>query len=149
MTTGAAIVERARTAGDEPESNPIDELRRTDIAVVSVDGDRAVVRMTPPDDEPEDQELVRVEGRWVPAEMADGWETRMAEARERLTNISDEERTEMSTQGMMFVGMADGFIQQLEAIESPEELDQMLAALIGPFLGGLQESMGEEMPMSE
>lgn len=148
-TTGAAVVERARTASGDDGTNPIDDLRRTRIEVVSVDGDRAVVRMTPPDREPEDQVLVRVEGRWVPAEMADGWDTRMAEARERLSNITDEERMEMSTQGMMFLGMADGFLQQLEAVESPEQFDQMLAALIGPFLGGLQESMGEEMVAPE
>lgn len=143
-TTGADIIERARSASDDDGSNPIDDLRRTRIEVVSVDGDRAVVRMTPPDGEPEDQQFVRVEGRWVPSEMADDWDTRMSEARERLTNITDEERTEMSTQGMMFLGMADGFLQQLESVESPEEFDQMLAALIGPFLGGMQESMAEE-----
>ncbi len=81
--------------------------------------------------------------------MADGWDTRMAEARDRLTNITDEERIEMSTQGMMFVGMADGFLEQLEAVESPEQFDQMLAALIAPFLGGMQESMGEELVVPE
>ncbi len=148
-TTGADIVERARSASDDDGSNPIDDLRRTRIEAVSRDGDHAVVRMTVPDEEPEEQELVRVEGRWVPKEMADEWETRMAEARERLSNISDEERMEMSTQGMMFIGMADGFLQQLEAVESPEQFDQMLAALIGPFLGGMQESMGEEMVAPE
>jgi hypothetical protein len=148
-TTGADIVERARSAGGDDGNSPVDDLRRTRIEVVSVDGDHAVVRMTVPDEQPRDQELVRVEGRWVPKEMADGWDTRMAEARERLSNITDEERIEISTQGMMFVGMADGFLQQLEAVESPEEFDQMLAALIGPFLGGMQESMGEEMVVPE
>lgn len=148
-TTGADIVERARSASSDDGDNPIDDLSRTRIEVVSRDGDHAVVRMTLPDEEPEDQELVRVEGRWVPKDMADGWDTRMAEARDRLTNITDEERMEMSTQGMMFVGMADGFLEQLEAVESPEQFDQMLAALIGPFLGGMQESMGEELVVPE
>jgi len=144
-TTGADIVERARSASEDDGNSPLDDLRRTRIELVSVDGERAVVRMTRPDGEPEDQELVRVEERWVPAEMAEGWDTRMDEARERLSNVTDEERMQMSTQGMMFLGMADGFLQQLEAVESPEQFDQMVAALVGPFLGGMQEAMGEEM----
>lgn len=143
-TTGASIVERARTAGDDASSNPIDELRRTEIETVSVEGDMAVVRMTRPDEEPEDVTLVRIEGRWVPADLAQGWDERMAEARERLGSMTDEERMEMSTQGMMFLGMADGFLAQLEAVETPEQFDQMLAAIVGPFLEGMEMPVGDE-----
>jgi hypothetical protein len=146
-TTGASIVERARTAGDDAESNPIDELRRTEIETVSIEGDMAIVRMTRPGEEPEDVTLVRIEGRWVPADLAEGWDDRMDRAREGMGSMTDEERMEMSTQGMMFLGMADGFLAQLESVETPEQFDQMLAAIVGPFLEGMQAPLGEDPQM--
>jgi hypothetical protein len=55
--------------------------------VVKQDGDTATVKMADKDDagkEPKEQQYVRVEGRWIPKDMADGWKAEIAKAKKTI-----------------------------------------------------------------
>ena len=150
-TTGRDLMnlaaERSKASGDDAfEREFTQALRKTKVEVVSRDGDRATLRMTAPDEEPQEEQFTLVEGRWVPSEMADGWEQNVAEAKQKLASMTDEEIQEGSMQAMMVIGMVDGILTELESVETAEQMEQALQGLLGPFLGGLQGMMGPEEP---
>lgn len=136
LMTQAAEVSKAR--GDNAyEREFAGKLQQTRVELVSRDGNQATVRVTAPDEEPEDLQLTRVEGRWVPSEMAADWDVKVAAAKEKLATTTDEEVAQGSAQAMALIGMADAMLTDLESVESAEELDQKLQGLFGPLLGGL------------
>jgi hypothetical protein len=141
-TTGRQLMSQAaevsKVRGDNAyEREFAGKLRQTKVELVSRDGNQATVRMTAPDEEPEDLQLTRVEGRWVPSEMAADWDVKVAAAKEKLATITDEEMAQGSAQAMAVIGMVDAMLTELEAVESAEELDQKLQGMFGPLLGGL------------
>jgi len=143
LMSQAAEVSKAR--GDNAyEREFAGKLQQTKVELVARDGDQATVRMTAPGEPPEDVQLTRVEGRWVPTEMAADWDVKVAAAREKLASITDEEVAQGSAQAMALIGMADAMLTELEAVETAEQLDQKLQGLFGPLLGGfLQPGAGD------
>ena len=103
---------------------------------MSRDGDQATLRLSAPDEDPEEVDLTRVEGRWVPSDMAADWDKNIAEAKQKLADASDEEIQQSSMQAMMVIGMIDGVLTQLETVETSEQLEQAIQGFLGPFLGG-------------
>ena len=144
----AAEVSKAR--GDDAFDREFaGKLRQTKIELVSRDGNQATVRMSAPDEEPEELQLTRVEGRWVPSEMAVDWDVKVAAAKEKLATITDEELAQGSAQAMVVIGMADAMLTQLATVESAAELDQALQGLLGPLLGGLMQPGAAEMVVAD
>jgi hypothetical protein len=153
-TTGRELMnlaaEASKARGDDAfEREFAAKLRQTKVELVSRDGDQATLRMTAPDEEPEDVLLTRVEGRWVPSEMAADWDVKVAAAKEKLTTITDEELAQGSAQAMMLIGMADAMLNDLAAVQSSAELDQKLQSLLGPLLGGLMQPGAAEMVVTD
>lgn len=138
--------ERSKASGEDTFDEEITKkLKQTQVEVISQDGDRATLRMTAPDEEPEEMTLTRVEGRWVPSDMADDWDTDVAEARQKLASITDEEIQQSSMQAMALIGMLDGVLAQLETVETAEQFDQSIQGLLGPFLGGMMGGAPDEI----
>jgi hypothetical protein len=48
---------------------------------------------------------------------------------------------------MMGLGMAEAMIDQVAMAETPEQLEQMMAGLLGPMMGGGMGGPGAEMGM--
>jgi len=87
-------------------------------------------------EEDETVEFKQVEGRWVPAEMADGWAESIQNAREGLKklNFTTPEGLQQKAQIMMMMNMVDPMIQQFATAESAEQLQQMLGGLMMPLM---------------
>lgn len=152
-TTGREFMnlaaERSKASGDDTFDREFTQaLRQTQIEVVSREGDNATLRLTAPDEEPEELQFTRVEGRWVPADMARDWDREVAEAKQKLASITDEEIQQGSMQAMALIGMADGALTQLGTVETTEEFDQAIQGIFGPFLGGMMGA-GDEMADDE
>lgn len=151
-TTGrelmALAAERSKAAGDDSYQRELAKLTDTKIEVLSRDGDQATLRLSAPDEEPEEVQLTRVEGRWVPTEMAQDWDQNMAEAKAKLASLTDEEIQQGSMQAMMVIGMVDGMLTQLESVQTAEELEAAIEGALGPMLGafmqpGMEGDMGD------
>ncbi len=141
-TTGAQLIETASAIDAGEGDNPFDELESLTVETIDVTDDRATLRISSADHEPEDVELVRVEGRWVPAEMADEWPQFMEDARQGLAEMTPENMAAQKTQIMMVFGMVDGLIEQIASLQTPEEFDAAIGPMLAPFMGGA--SMGME-----
>lgn len=117
-------------------------LDTLEVEVLEETGDTALLRITAGDEEPEEVAMTRVENRWVPTEMAEQWDAKVAEARTALEELTPEKVQEMKGQAMFGLAMAEGFVTQLATIETSEEFD----ATVGPMLQGILGGMGSFMP---
>jgi len=143
-TTGSQMIESAAAMEREGGENPFDDLDSLAAETLEISEDRAKVRISSKDHEPEEVEMVRVEGRWVPAEMADEWPQFIDDARKGLAEMTPENMAAQKTQIMMIFGMADGFIEQIASLQTPEEFDAAIGPMLAPFLGGGMMDMGED-----
>jgi hypothetical protein len=135
-TTGSEILENAAALETEGGDSPLDELESLTVETLEISDDRATLRISSAEHEPEDVEMVRVEGRWIPAEMADEWPEFVQDAREGLAEMTPENMAAQETQIMMVFGMADGFIEQVASLQTPEEFDAAIGPMLAPLMGG-------------
>ncbi len=153
-TTGGTLMTLADAtpaAGAETEAEqPLAMLRGLKVETVSTTGDAAVLRLTSGDREPKEIKLTRVEGRWVPTEMAEQWPQKVAEAKAKLAELTPERFAELKPQALMGLAMAEGFVGQVAAIQTPEQFDAAVGPMIEAVMGNLaflpQGGMEDETP---
>jgi hypothetical protein len=134
-TTGNAMIEQAAAIESE-KGNPFGDLATITVETLEKTEDTATLRIGTKEHEPEEVKVVRVEGRWIPADMAEEWPDFVKDAREGLAGLTPETMAAQKTQAMMFLGMADGFISQLASLQTSDEFDASVGQMLGPFLGG-------------
>ena len=147
-TTGNTFLKHAKTIEAEKGKNPLEDLASVKVETLDIADDRATLRISSDNHPPEDVEMVKVEGRWVPAEMADEWTTGIEEARQNLAELTPETMAAQKTQIMMFFGMANGLIDQIASLQTPEEFDAAIGPMLAPFMGGGMD-MGEDEEWEE
>ncbi len=140
-TTGAQLMQVAKKASADTEENDYEneflrKVKGMDIEVLEQADNTAKLKITAPDEEPEEVQMTQVEGRWVPSDMAEDWDKNVAEARTKLEEITPETIAQHKMQIMMMVGMAEAFVDQVAQAKTSEEFDQMLQGLLGGLLGG-------------
>jgi len=149
-TTGAQMLEHAASIETEDGGKPLDDLETLNVETLDVTGDRATLRISSEDHEPEEVEMARVEGRWIPAEVADEWPQNIEEARQGLAELTPEKMAAQKTQIMMFFGMADGLIEQIASLQTPEEFDAAIGPMLAPFMGAASVGMmGDDEELEE
>ena len=105
----------------------------------SVDGDSAVITIDGPHG-PDDQKMTKVEGRWVPADMAAEWKDMIAEAKKGLGQM-DFSKPEVQQQLLpvtMGLNMAKGVLSSIGEANTQQELQEA----IGPLMGFIGMMMG-------
>jgi len=139
------MLEHAASIQTDDSASPLDDLETLKVETLNLSDDRATLRISSEDHEPEEVEMARVEGRWIPAEMADEWPKAIAEARQGLAEFPPEDMAAKKTQIMMFFGMADGLIEQIASLQTPEEFDAAIGPMVAPFMGlAAMGMMGDE-----
>ena len=137
-TTGRSVMSHAIELGEVIDDGRVmaaqlAALDRTTVSLRNRDGDRATVRIETPDKPPKDVEMIRVEGRWVPAEFAAQWKPAVERARERIAMLRSEEAAQLRVQMLVGIGIVEGFIDQIEQMEDPDEFDELFRGVMGGF----------------
>ncbi len=143
-TTGAELMKHASsvTFDDKmapPEMNDMlemnEKLNSFKAELVSEEGDTAVVRMTVDGEDPEEETFVKVEGKWVPQEMSDGWDEMITEAKEGIAqiNITPEQTAQVQT----VLTIAGSVLDQIKVANTQEELQQTLGGIMNMIGGGM------------
>lgn len=135
--TVAGVMTQADAIEAEEGEDPFQMLETLAVEVVEETDDTALLRITAEGEEPEDVAMVRVEDRWVPADMAEEWDAKVGEARARLEAITPESMQEMKGQAMFGFAMAEGVVDQLDSIETPEQFDETMGPMIQGFLANM------------
>jgi len=120
------------------------DLENLKISTVSVDGDSAVIRIEKATGDSEDHEAVRVEGKWLPKEMVDGWSEGMAGAKQFLTTDMPkqlQENKQMLLSPLSPVKMAEGVLDQMLAAQDQEAFNEVINGImemVQGMMGGEQ-----------
>lgn len=116
------------------------KLKTAKISVEKKDGDTATVKIEVEGEEPELQEMVRVEGKWIPKELADQWPGAIAQA--KLAVAALKIGPETVVQFNMMKGMIDPVLDGLLQAKTQEEFDAQIAAVM-KALGGRGAGMDQ------
>jgi hypothetical protein len=143
-TTGHNLMNEAAEFPRETEVDPYAMLASAEAEVVTATDETATLRVTVPDEDPEEIELVRVEDRWIPAEMARRWPDAVATAREQLQSLTPEQIDGLKMQAMIGIGVAEGVVEQVAAVESIEEFDAMMGPMLESVLGMVMAAIPEQ-----
>lgn len=119
------------------EAPPIERFQDIKVELIDQSGDVATLKLTAGEEEPEEVEFTKVEGKWVPKEMADKWPEGIADAKAKMNDLPDQITPEAKTQAMMGMDMALSALGQLEAAQSQEEFNTALGSIMGMAMGGM------------
>lgn len=138
-TTGRAVMGHAADLsasdlGAEGLAARLADLGRTEVSMVSRDGERAVVRIAPPDREPIELAMERVEGRWLPSDLVQRWPEMIDRTRDRIAHLGSEDAAQLRMQALFGVGIVEGFIDRIAEMESADELDSLVGGWLGPLI---------------
>jgi hypothetical protein len=113
------------------------------VSVVDASNAEATLQIGLPDQVAEGVRFSKVEGRWVPAQLAAEWAVEIAGARTKLEAISVESMAANKPQVMGVLTMIDGVLTQIDAAETQAQFDQAVQGAMMPLMGLL--IMGENM----
>ncbi|MEE8585973.1 MAG: hypothetical protein V3T83_14100, partial [Acidobacteriota bacterium] len=108
-------------------------------------GDSARLSLQGPGKPAEEEDFVRVEGKWLPKELVDDWDAQMEQVESTLQmaafQAQDEEKI---AQQRMMLGMLDQSLDQMAAANSQEEFNTAAQALIGALMmAAASQSQGQ------
>lgn len=111
------------------------------IAILSESADTAVVEVTKADGTKEEVPMAKVEGKWIPKEMATDWAKSIEDAHKSLAGLTITEDDKAGAT-MMF-GMVEQFLDKMLQAEEQEDFNdtvdsitQMMGGMAGGGMGG-------------
>lgn len=129
-TTGATVMRHGLRLGElsgEEDFQYIARLKEIKTEVLSSEEDRAVVRVTLPDGETDEVELSRVDGKWLPTEVVEGWDEGVAEMRQMIAEMNS---SEYRMQFMMGLSMFETVLTALERAGGQDEFDSAVMQVL-------------------
>ncbi len=121
----------AQLASDGPMKLTWNELEGITVDVKSTEGDKAVIEVTVEDKGPETLTMVKVEGKWVPEEMARDWKKNIEEMKAQVAEMTAGMSTEQKTTMLAQMAGVEQIVDQLAKAETQEEFTQIVMSLMG------------------
>ena len=97
-------------------------------------GDRAVVLLTVPDEEPIEMPMARIEGRWIPTELANQWPAAVDQTRTKIEMLGSDEAAQIRVQVLFGIGIVEGFVDQIDLMETTKEFDDLVGGVLGNIM---------------
>ncbi len=117
------------------KESPLKQMEGFSAEVVEGGETDALVLMKVPGEPEKTERFTKVEGKWVPAEMASGWASQMEDARAKLKQAAEGAGAQNKPQIMGALAMMDGVLNQLEAAETQEQFDLAMQGAMMPVMG--------------
>lgn len=106
-----------------------EKAKKTTATLVKEEGDTATVKIEAPGEEPEEEQFVRVEGKWIPKEMKEEWPEMIAEAKKELDAVTKEQMDEAKTMGLEMLKQLEKAIGPVEKASTQAEFDEAIGKL--------------------
>lgn len=136
-STGTVLFGSVMKAAMAADPEAAAKFSKSKIELVKQDGDTAVLKMIVDGEaKPEEKTFKKVDGKWLPAEMVDGWDKTIADAKGELAGINV--TPEMKAQFNGAVGMVEPILDKLLAAKDQAAFDGEVQGLmaIAAMLGG-------------
>ncbi len=141
-TDGHALMSMLETVSmaapdSDDHKNMWSMMRGATVERVSLENDKATVRILS-GDETEELQLVRVDDRWIPAEMAAEWQTSIDEMKQSIAamNPANPESQQRRMVASMTMGMIDNFLTQIEGAKTEQDIDNIIGGMMMMMMGG-------------
>ena len=138
--SGTKILKKAKEL-QTPVSKEIAKLNTIKASLVSQDGDTAKVKIEAKGEEPVTFDFVRVEGKWIPKDLADDFAKKIKEARESLMKFDfmSKEGKALKAQLIKQFNMVSTGLAQVEKAKTKEEVDgALMAVMMSVMAAGMQ-----------
>jgi len=143
-TTGSEMMNQMKDISkmmpkDDFNKEVLATMKQVKVEVLSSTDDTAEVKIIlPPETSastpiPETVKLVKVEGKWIPDELARDWKQNMAEAKSQLEKETGDEMAKNKPEILGMLAMVDGVLDQLEAAPNAEKFNEILMGLMEGF----------------
>ena len=123
------------------------DLKSAGVELISTKGDNAVIKVTPPTDctnpdggdcgGPKEIKMTKVEGKWIPADMAADWANSIADAKAKIDMMNPEMMAQQKPQIMGMLAMIDGPLSQISNASSQEEFNAAIGGIMS-LMGGMR-----------
>lgn len=136
-TTLATIVKHSKTFGkaSEEATEALAKFQKAKVTLVKTEGDKATVKLETEGEEPKEMELVKVEGKWVPADVAKDWDKNIADLKADIGKMDFQGAGK--GQFMAALGMVEPTLDQLIAAKDDKEfMAAIMNSPLGMFMGG-------------
>jgi hypothetical protein len=127
-------------SNDEMKQN-MDKLKNTKAALVSQDGDTAKVKVSTEGEDDEVVDFVKIEGKWIPKDMADGFAEQIKTAKENLSKLDFTTKEGKAAKEMILkqIGTAKDLIAKAQEAKTKEEMD---GVMMGLMMSAMSSRMG-------
>lgn len=132
FSTGIKVAE---TSNAEAKTE-IDRVRAAQVKLVKVEGDTATLSAPTADGTPKDKVFKKVDGKWLPAELVDGWDKGVADMKADMAAVQIPPEQKAGVMGA--IAMAETTVDQLAAAKDQAEFDRILGGvmqMLGPMMG--------------
>ena len=135
---GAKIFSTLRTVASIQEGNPLDTLAGIKVELVQSEDDSATVKITVPNEEEEEEiDMIKVEGKWIPKEMAEDWSNMITDGKASLEDMAQNALAEKKPMVLGMMAGVEAAIDQLTQSKTQEEFDKVIGGLMGSMMGGM------------
>jgi hypothetical protein len=146
-TTGSKfsknIKDLAAAVGDEQTAAKIDNLKETKTTVLKSGGDQATVKIEITGEPAQEIEMVKVDGKWLPADMVANWDTNIAQMKSSIAQM--EISGENKESALAMISTCDQAFDKMLAAETQEQFSEAASGLM-PMVFGM---MGPGLPGSD
>jgi len=143
-TTGAQFFTHVEplanlASAKQGKESKLADIANTKVTLIKSEGDTATLKIEVPGEEPKEKEFVKVEGKWIPADInPEKWKEKMDKARKDLTRLAPGMK-ENKASALQTLTMLDGFLGKIEKVETKEELQAEVFAIMGPAMQMMQQ----------
>jgi len=150
--TLSTAMKSAYTTTPIPFPVDIDAIK---VELVSITGDQAVIKITPPADckesdgiacQAEERNMTKVDGKWLPTEMVTGWDAEVVQAKAQIAAMKTDELEQMKPQILAGLAMVDGLLSQIDKTATQAEFNAALGGLMGLVMGSMGGPGGPGTP---
>jgi len=139
--TGAELMERLEEASELTSENPYSQsmaqMRKTDATIVTSTEDTATLSIKVPGRAASEERYTRVDDKWLPEELVQGWTESMAEMREQLAQYSPEQNPEKKQAALMQLTMIEAALDTMLQADSAAEFNMSVNAAMGMAMGAM------------
>ena len=114
----------------------IKKAKGTKATLVKEEGDKATVKMETPGEKAEEVPFVKVEGKWIPAQMAAEWKGMIENGKKEIAAMKDEDMKKTKEMATPVLAMVEGLLGTFEKAKTQEEFNTAVNGLMQMMGGG-------------
>lgn len=142
-TTIAGHSVKAVKSANPDAANELKGVGETKFTLIKQDGDKATLKRESPGEPAQDEQFVKIDGKWVPEKVATDWDMELAGYKEKIATMVIP--PEAKTQVMDVMTQVEGTLDKLIAAKDQAAFDGELLGMLVTF-GPLMQNFGGGAP---